>query len=113
MFRCISGSLVALITIPLISAAPAPATLPQTSSRDEIRDLQRRLDEVQKELNAAGSALNNLSKLPPIRPWGPEQIVPAQPGMQGQFELKPYGQPFKLNGLTVYVEPISLAERRR
>jgi len=77
-----------------------------------LNDLQRQLDQVQKQLDAAKSRLDALSKLPPIQPWQ-FQYVPAEPAPKQPSEIKPYGHPFKFNGLTLYVEPISLNTSKR
>jgi|HubBroStandDraft_1064217.scaffolds.fasta_scaffold213491_2 hypothetical protein len=113
MFCWVSGSLLALLTAPLISAGPVPTT--QSAMRidlGKLNDLQRQLDTVQAQLNAAKAQLDALSKLPPIQPWQ-FQGVPPVPGQQGPIVVKPYGRSFEFNGLTVYVEPISQTEKQR
>jgi hypothetical protein len=111
MFRWLSCGLVALIVLPLISAGPAPAMQP--GFVQAIRDMDRQLDQAQKDLSAAKSELDELSKLPPIQPWHLEEVNPGVSEPRAKFDIKPYGSSFKFNGVTVYVEPISLNAERR
>jgi hypothetical protein len=67
---------------------------------------------VQKQLDAAKSELDSLSKLPPIQPWQ-FQYVPLKPGQPGPIDVKPYGHSFEFNGLMVYVEPVSVTAKRQ
>ncbi len=113
MLRWLSCGLVALITFPLISADREPTTQPQPLELNEMHDLQQKLDQVQADLDAAKANLGELSKLPPIQPWQFVPVEPSQPIRNGRFDIKPYGPSFKFNGLTVYVEPVSLNAKRR
>ena len=117
MLRWLSCGLVALITLPLISANRVPTTQPQPLDFDEMRDLRQKLDQVQADLDAAKANLDELSKLPPIQPWhlelnSPQFVSPDLAVPRAKFDIKPHGTSFKFNGLTVYVEPIVLASTR-
>jgi hypothetical protein len=107
MFRWLSCGLVALVTLPLISAGPAPAPATQPGFVQAIRDMDRQLDQAQADLSAAKSELDELSKLPPIQPWHLEEVIPGVSEPRGKFDIRPYGSSFKFNGVTVYVEPVN------
>jgi hypothetical protein len=111
MLRWLSCGLAALTTLPLISGSRLPTTRPEFL--DEMRDLDQQLDQAQADLKAAQSDLDELSKLPPIQPWQLEEVNPGLSEPRGKFDIKPYGASFKFNGMTVYVEPISLNAKRR
>ena len=76
MLRRLSCGLVALVTLPLISAGPAPATQPEFVQA--ILDMDRQLDQAQADLSAAKSELDELSKLPAIQPCAPPSTSSGQ-----------------------------------
>jgi len=103
MIRWLATSIVTLTAVALtpVSASPTPPTQPSVAAiGGQVLDLARLDRQLEQQLHEMDLLqLGQLRALPEFH-----FDVQATP-----YDIKPYGTPFRFNGLTVYVEPIAAA----
>jgi hypothetical protein len=107
MIRWLAMSIVTLagVAVASDSASPTPTTQPSIAAAGgqvpdfakERLQIERQLRDIERQFHEMDLQLGRLRPLPEFH-----FDVQAAP-----YDIKPYGRPFRFNGLTVYVEPIA------
>ncbi|MGA2441640.1 MAG: hypothetical protein ABSH08_11820 [Tepidisphaeraceae bacterium] len=118
MIRWLAMSIVTLTAVAVASdsASPTPTTQPgMAAGHGQVFNFAKQYGQVEQQLREMELQLGRLRLLPQFRFDG--QAMPfvnikpfnIKPNNIDIYNVKPYGRPFRFNGLTVYVEPIAEA----
>ncbi|MGD0139524.1 MAG: hypothetical protein ABSD28_11650 [Tepidisphaeraceae bacterium] len=104
MIRWLATSIVTLAGVAMASDSPSPTPTPTTQPSvaaigGQAFDFAKQRLQIERQLDEMQLQLGRLPDLPEFH-----FAVRAAP-----YDVKPYGRPFRFNGLTVYVEPITMA----
>jgi hypothetical protein len=98
------------------SPTPTPATQPSVAAvGGQVFDFAKQRLQIERQLDEMQLQLGRLRDLPEFHfdvraaPFVDIKPFKIKPNSIDIYNLKPYGRPFRFNGLTVYVEPITMA----
>jgi len=120
MIRWLATSIVTLAGVAMASDSPSPTPTPTTQPSvaaigGQAFDFAKQRLQIERQLDEMQLQLDRLRELPEFQldaqaaPFVDIKPFKIKSNKIDIYNLKPYGRPFRFNGLTVYVEPIAAA----